>query len=95
MSNVSGSGYMRSSRPAAPVTRTTFDPRGMVTSCRVTSRVVKRALTGDGGSYRRISSTAFATSEGSAASSARWSGCAVEQVDRPPEVAGDGLGAGR
>ena len=28
----------------------TFDPAGMVTSCRVTSRVVKRALTGDGGS---------------------------------------------
>ena len=47
---------------------------GSVPVLLVTSRVVKRALTGDGGSYRRLSSTAFATSDGSAASSARWSG---------------------
>ena len=62
----SGSGYARSSRVAEPVMSMTFSPAGMVTPCRVTSVVVVRPCSCDGGSKRRISSAAARSDDGSA-----------------------------
>ena len=56
--------------------------------------MVKRALTGDGGSYRRLSSTAFGTSDEVGRELGALVRVPFEQVDGPAEVSGDGLGPG-
>ena len=50
MSNRSASGYVRSSRPAEPVTRRTLESAGIIWPWSSTSAVVQRPCTGEGDS---------------------------------------------
>ncbi len=92
-SNRSASSYLRSSRPADPVSRSTFDPAGIVTPWRLTSSFVQRPCTGEGASKRSSSSMPAARHPGGRARSAAV-GLLAEQECSPAEQFADGLGAG-
>ena len=77
MSKRSGSANRRSSRPADAVSRSILESSGTRCPWRSTSFVTHRPCTGEGASNRSSSSTAPGIREGSAASSARWSGYAA------------------